>query len=111
LERIQCSSNFLKHADNDISGSLPINDFKPEKILFPTIMSYASIWGRSTSEIEAFAVFAMGGQSGFETPFWSGEHNEKFAQLSPAKRRAFCRKFLRILKKHGARREYENLGW
>lgn len=96
------TANFLKHADTDASASISANEIGANNIhlLLRACRTYMDLLGRSTPEIHAFVVYAIGDQEGFESLFWSFNLIPQFKDFSPTKRRRTCLALLRYLKKH-----------
>jgi hypothetical protein len=100
---LSATANFLKHADRDLDAVLPLDKIEErnKELLSFSCAAYIDTLGHSTPEMEAFVIFAHGGDAGFSTPFWSGEYSERLRKASPARRRRVCRHILKVLKKEG----------
>jgi hypothetical protein len=92
-------ANFLKHADLDSGGVLPLDNLNNDRILLEASAAYIEVMGSATPEMVVFSIYYFGEDPGFITPLWSAEMSEMFKSLSPAKRRRFCLSFLRGLKR------------
>jgi hypothetical protein len=97
------TANFLKHADDDLDEILPLDDIatRNHELLSMACVTFMDTIGRSTAEMEAFAVFAYGSQDSFKTPYWNAEYAERFRKATPARRRLLCRRLLKILRERG----------
>jgi len=99
-QTFNAAANFLKHADHDAGELLSADKVNNAHVLLAACAAYLDLMARRTPEISAFAVYSLGHDPALTpAPGWTAAASERFAALSPAKKRRFCLALLRALKK------------